>query len=101
MFIQDYGRWLELVSSKDEENWIPFDTLPLAELREAMIATEYERGERQGRCWITFGSNETMINRSNFVVNKIEDVPDAIFKALSSSRKFGGTFTSVGCLEKE
>lgn len=99
MFLYDYGKWVNLIG-EDEDQWIQLEDLVALNLRRIKLVSEYSQGERQAKCWVTFGTNEEMINRSNFVVDKEEEVFTAVLEALKASRKLGGSGVSVGCLDK-
>lgn len=99
MFLRDYGRWLELVQDDGVISWVSSADLPMIDLKAFKLIREYQSGDLSGQCWLTYSSNKNLLDRAFLVVDKEEEVNDAVDKALNQSRKMGGGHIFVGCFQ--
>lgn len=100
MILEEYGNWIELVTTSDQSQWIPSTEDIQIDLDSTKLIHAYMNGEKVAKCWITVSSQETVVDRSFIVVEKEEELHDAIILALAHSKKYGGNTTVVGFLKK-
>lgn len=100
MFLQDYGNWLEVTNVDGKVFWLSVDDLPNFDLSKAKLVEKFSDGKKMGSCWVTFSFERKVVESSFLTVYKEDEVNLAVGEALLYSQRLGGSFISVGCLQK-
>lgn len=100
MFLQDYGEWLEITEANGKVFWISVNDLKTFDLSNVKLVEKFSDGSKVGSCWVTFSFERKVVESSFLTVYKEEDANLAVREALTYSQRLGGSFVSVGCLQK-